>query len=80
MEWAAVDFHKGEGNHKKKNKNTGSQEKRKVKNLIKNRHHHHAAQDDDKLPGGNRTDNLIFNVNELWNGKLLHNYLSLRGA
>lgn len=72
MERTAVDLHESEGNHEKKNKNAGGQKKRKIKNLIKNRHYHQTAQNNDKLPGRNRADDLVFNVNELWDGELLH--------
>ena len=72
MEGPSIDLDEGESRGDDQRNNRNRNEQAEIEKLIRDGDNDHRAEQDHKLPGRNRTDNLVFDVDELWYGELLH--------
>ena len=78
MERHAVDLKKGEGAADAEYRDADDYETDKGKYLVTNRDKHETDHHNDELPGGDRSDYLVLDIDELWNGELLHNIMLIQ--
>ena len=73
MKGLTVDAHKRNRPAHPKNDYGKNKKIGKSQEFIENKNGKCGYEHNDKLPGGNRSDNLVLHINELRDGKLLHN-------
>src|SRR3989338_2823553 len=72
MKCLSIDFDKGKDQRKTTNQRDDNSEQRQVCKSIGQKNNSACDQQDQKLPRRNWPKDLVFDINKLWNDKLLH--------